>query len=267
MFQVGITAPGARFNCSTIDAIAPAAETGVDGIEFFDWEGTDLEAVATKAADNDLDIFGTLAAGAGSTIGDESAPALVRPGDHEEVVRDIERSIEATARFDGSTLIVTVGPEQSDLDRTVQHLAIVDALRAVAPVAEANDVTVVVEPLNVRVDHPGYYLRTTGEGVEIVDAVDSSHVKLLFDVYHQQITEGDVIRRMRDADEYIGLVHIADNPGRHEPGTGELNYLRIFEAIAELEFSGYVSFEFSPTESPDNVFRDVLDLANQARDR
>jgi hydroxypyruvate isomerase len=266
VFRLGITAPGNWFDCSTVEAVERAAAVGVDGIEFFDWEGTDLDALRSASDDHGVEVFGTLSAGAGSNIDDRDAPAMVRPDDRERAVEDVRRSIEAAADLGCSTLIVTVGPDQPDLDEATQHNAIVRVLREVAPDAEDAGVTVVPEPLNVRVDHPGYYLTSSDEGYEIVEAVDSPAVKLLFDVYHQQITEGDVIRRFRRHAEHVGLVHVADNPGRHEPGTGELDYERIFEAIADAGYDGYVSCEFEPTGDPDEAFRDVVATANRARD-
>jgi hydroxypyruvate isomerase len=169
------------------------------------------------------------------------------------------------SEFGGDSLVVTVGQDQRDLEEAVQQNAIVRVLRDVAPHAEDQGVTVVAELLNTRVDHPGYFLTTTGQGAEIVEAVDSPDVKILYDVYHQQITEGDVIRRFQNNVDAIGHVHIADNPGRNEPGTGELNYDRIFEAIADTDYDGYVSCEFSPTGDPDAVFADIVEMANRAR--
>ncbi len=91
-----------------------------------------------------------------------------------------------------------------------------------APTAEAHSITIVPEPLNTRVDHSGYFLRTADQGFEIVTAVDSQNVELLYDVYHQQITEGNSVQTMTELIDLIEHVHIADVLGYHEPGTGEL---------------------------------------------
>jgi hydroxypyruvate isomerase len=130
----------------------------------------------------------------------------------------------------------------------------------VAPDAEEAGVTLVLEPLNTAVDHPGYYLTSTAEGIEIVEEVGSPSVQLLYDVYHQQITEGNVIDTITDHVEHIGHIHIADVPGRHEPGTGELNYANVFDAIDDADYEGYVGCEFSPTGDPDAAMADVLEL-------
>jgi hydroxypyruvate isomerase len=268
MFQFGITAPASSFGVdSTVEGIERAAAVGAEGIEFFDLEGADLDTIQAAGEEHDVEVFGSLAVGAGANIMDEDDPCLVRPEYRDRAVEDVTRSIDMVAEFGGSSLVVTVGQDQRDLEEAVQQNAIVRALRAVAPHAEEQGVTVVPELLNTRVDHPGYFLTTTGQGVEIVEAVDSPNVKILFDVYHQQITEGDVIRRFRNNVDAIGHVHMADNPGRAEPGTGELNYERIFEAIADTGYEGYVSCELSPRGDPDEVFADIASMADRARSR
>lgn len=265
MFRFGITAPGARFDCSTVEGVEYAAACGVDGIEFYNPDDVDFSALEAAAVDHGIEVFGTLAGGAGSNNGFPDQPAITDPQDHATAVADIEASIETASEIGCEVLVVTVGPDQERIDRATQHNAIVRVLREVATTAEAHGVTIVLEPLNRRVNHPGYYLTTSTEGVSLIEAVNSPRVKLLFDVYHQQITEGDVIRRLREYSEYIGHIHIADNPGRHEPGTGELNYEAILGAIADLDYDGYVSCEFQLRGEPEEVFRRLVDMADEAR--
>ena len=118
-----------------------------------------------------------------------------------------------------------------------------------------------VEPLNSAVDHPGYFLTSSYEGYDILEAVDSPNVKLLYDVYHQQITEGNVIQNVTDHIDLIGHVSVADVPGRHEPGTGELNYENVFSALDDAGYEGYVGLEFSPTGDSAEAIKDVRSLA------
>lgn len=264
MFEIGLTVP-AVFGDSTVKGIERAAAAGAEGVEFFDWESADAEVLSEAAEEYDIEIYGTLAAGAGRTIMDAGTASLADPGSHETAVTDLERSIEAAADLGCTTLITTVGQDNEAIDDATQRSAIVSALRTVAPLAESCNVTLVVEPLNVRVDHPAYFLTTTDAGVAVVDAIDSPNVKLLYDVYHQQITEGDVIRRLKRQIAHIGHIHIADNPGRREPGTGELDYGQIFTAIAETDYDGYVSGEFYPDDDPDAAAREFVALADEAR--
>lgn len=261
MYDVGLTAPEGAFDCAPAAVAERVAATGADGFEFWGWEEADLDAVTDAAAEHGVEAFGTLAAGAGSTIMDPDAPSLANPESHDRAVRDLERSIEAAGTAGIGQVVATVGQRDPTLDRSTQQRAVARALRAVAPAAENAGVTVVVEPLNTRVDHPGYFLTTTDQGVDLIDAVGSPNVKLLFDVYHQQITEGDVIRRIRRHVDAIGHIHVADNPGRGPPGTGELAYERIFDAIAETGYDGYVSAECFFEDDPEPTFSEFVSLA------
>jgi len=253
----------ARDGESIPDGIERAVDLGVDAVEFFDWEGADLDAVQQTASEQGVHIAGVLAGGAGSTIEDQDAPALVDPDDHDTAVADLERSLEAAADLDADVLIVTVGPDQDGLDRNTQRGAIEAVLESVGPTAESVGVTVVVEPLNTHVDHPGYFLTDSETAFEITRAVDSDAVQVLYDVYHQQITEGDIIRTVTDNIDAIGHVHVADTPGRHEPGTGELDYANIFDALDETGYAGYVGLEFfsaSDGTDMDEAIRSTLAL-------
>ena len=147
--------------------------------------------------------------------------------------------------------------------REVQHRAIVDVFRAVADEAERKDVTLGIEPLNVSVDHPGYYLTSSREAYDIVEAIDSSSVSILFDVYHIQIAEGNVIDSISEYADRIDHYHVADVPGRHEPGTGELNYENVVRAIADTGFDGYIGCEFWPTDDPDATLEAAVELLRQ----
>ena len=111
---------------------------------------------------------------------------------------------------------------------------------------EGSEVMVVLEPLNVLVDHRGYFLSSSEESFRIIEAVGSANVKLLYDVYHQQITEGNLISTIEKNIRKIGHFHIADVPGRHEPGTGEINYANVIRKIAESEYNGFIGLEYRP---------------------
>jgi hydroxypyruvate isomerase len=124
-------------------------------------------------------------------------------------------------------------------------------LKKVAPLAEDKGVTICMELLNSKVNHPDYHCDHTAWGVQLCQRVNSPRFKLLYDIYHMQIMEGDVIRTIRDNIKYIGHFHTAGNPGRHEIGADqELNYRPIAAAIAELGYAGYFCHEYSPLKDP-----------------
>lgn len=136
------------------------------------------------------------------------------------------------------------------MERAVSITALA-GLKQIVGLAEKKNVTICMELLNSRVDHGDYMCDRTPWGVELVKQVGSPRFKLLYDIYHMQIMEGDVIRTIRDNKDYIGHYHTGGNPGRHEiDETQELNYPAIMQAIVETGYDGYVGQEFIPARDP-----------------
>ena len=136
-------------------------------------------------------------------------------------------------------------------------------LRQVAPIAESENVTIVVELLNSRIDHPDYMGDHTAFGVEVIEHVDSPHVKLLYDIYHMQIMEGNVIQTIRDHHQCIAHYHTAGVPGRHELDRNqELNWRTITQAIVDTGFTGYLAHEFIPTRDPKQSLQEAVALCS-----
>jgi len=215
---------------------------GLDVFEFWSWGGKDLDALNARRKELGL----TVAIFSCATGGE-----LVAPGSAAKFLPALNDSIAAARRLDCRRLIATVGKERADIPRAAQHANVVEALKAGAPVLEQQNMILCIEPLNLLVDHPGQYLSTSAEAFEIVDEVGSPNVKVLFDIYHQQITEGNVIHNITKNMERIGHFHVADVPGRHEPGTGEINYLNVFRAIGATSYDACLGLEMWP--AGDNV--------------
>lgn len=230
------------------ERIRRAGATGVEAVEFWDWREKDLPALEAAAADAGVDIVGCTAGG-----------VLTDPETAEEAVETVRESIDAAAAIGCPTLILTTGPDQDGYSWREQRENVVEILSAVAPAAEEADVTLALEPLNTAVDHPGYFLTTAADGFAIVDDVNSSHVTLLYDVYHQQVTEGNIIATLTDRIDDVGHIHVADVPGRREPGTGEINYDNVLSAIDDAGYDGYVGCEFRPSGHPDDAVQAALD--------
>ena len=115
---------------------------------------------------------------------------------------------------------------------------------------ESSEITLVIEPLNEQVDHAGYYLVRSDEAFQIIDEVESSHVKVIYDIYHQQISEGHLIHNITTNIDKIAHFHAAGNPGRNEVTRGEINYPEVLAAIRETEFAGFIAFEYWPDKEP-----------------
>lgn len=175
---------------------------------------------------------------------------LNRLDQHDRIVTEIHNSILQAQKLGIQNLICFSG-NRAGLDDPEGIKVTAAGLARVAPLAEEAGVTLVLELLNSKVDHPDYQADHTSWGVKVCQAVSSPRVKLLYDIYHMQIMEGDIIRTIRAAHEMIGHYHTAGNPGRNElDGTQELYYPAILQAIKETGFAGYIAHEFVPKGDP-----------------
>ncbi len=183
---------------------------------------------------------------------------LNNPANHDRIEREIRENIALAQEWGCPVLICFSGNRHGASDE--EGIAVTAAgLARVAHDAEAAGVTLAVELLNSRVDHPGYQCDHTSWGVQMIEQVNSPAVKLLYDVYHMQIMEGDVIRTIAAQHQHFAHYHVAGNPGRHEPDASqELNYPPIYRAIADAGFRGYVGMEFVPRGEPVAALRDAL---------
>ena len=196
--------------------------------------------------------------GGGGTITD----GLNDPANHHEIVRNLEQSLPKAARAGVPNVIAFFGNRRGMRDAEgIDNCAAV--LKRVAPVAERENVTIVVELLNSKVNHPDYHGDRTAFGVEVMKRVDSPRVKLLYDIYHMQIMEGNVIQTIRENQQHISHYHTAGVPGRHElDANQELNWRSITQAIIDTGFTGYVAHEFIPTRDPMTSLREVVTLCD-----
>lgn len=175
---------------------------------------------------------------------------LCDPKFHDTALEKINAAIEATSAEGWRNVIVFSGNGRG-IDRRTGLKNCVDALRKIIPVAEKAGVTLQMELLNSKVDHGDYMCDNSNWGVELVKRVASDNFKLLFDIYHMQIMEGDIIRTIQKNHPYYGHYHTAGNPGRHELDRNqELFYPPIAKAIAETGFDGFLAHEFIPTGDP-----------------
>ncbi len=173
-----------------------------------------------------------------------------RKENHEKLERETRENIEKAAAAKAPNVIVMSGNRRGMSDEEAKDNC-ATGLTRLKSLAEDKGVTMCLELLNSKVDHKDYQCDHTAWGVDVVKRVNSPRMKLLFDIYHMQIMEGDVIRTIRDNIQHIGHFHTGGVPGRHElDDTQELNWRAIAKAIADLNFQGYVAHEFVPTRDP-----------------
>jgi len=244
------------------DAMALLSRLGYDAYEMFDWRNaSQLESFVTERKKYPALACATLVANKGV---EARGCGLVNPRERDGFLRELNLSIEAAKKVDCKRLVVLTGNELGGMPRSEQMANAVSVLREAAPILEKNGMTAVVEVLNTYVDHAGYFLYYVRDGAELVDRVGSPSVKILFDIYHVQIMEGNLINNIRSNIARIGHFHVGDVPGRHEPGTGEINYRNVFKAIYELgdRFSGYVALEYGRVAPLEENLAAVRKLAN-----
>ena len=196
--------------------------------------------------------------GGGGTIRD----GLNNPANHDRMVGSLTETMPKAVALGVPNLITFFGNRQGRTDHeAIDHC--VSALNRLKEPAEKYGITICVELLNSKVDHADYHGDRTPFGVEIVSAVNSPRIKLLYDIYHMQIMEGDVIRTIRSHHQHIAHYHTGGVPGRNElDDTQELQYATICRAIAETGFKGYLAHEFVPRRDPLTSLREAVALCD-----
>ncbi len=235
------------FKGSHVEQIEQIAAAGFPAFETLGcggWE--DKEAVRRRCEE-----LGVACGAVGGGMGTISDWGPNDPENHPRFVQAVKVAIQQAKAIGSKRVLSLSGPARAGVSKEEQMDALVKAGRLVAPLLEEAGLVMVWETLNVLVNHPGYFLVYSADGSELVKRTDRPHVKFLFDIYHQQISEGNLIANIKKYIGEIGHFHFADNPGRHEPGTGEINYKNVFKAIYETGYRDIVACEFGkikPTE-------------------
>jgi hydroxypyruvate isomerase len=232
------------------------SDAGYRGFEFGDWRAQDARRINTIKNQLGLECVCLV----GNRGVNPKGMGLCDPSEREGFLAEIRQSIVAAQRFESSKIVVLTGYRVAHLSRQDQHESIVEGLKRGAAVAEAHGITLIVEPINTLAkveplnptgdNHADYFLDTTREAVEIIRKVDSPFVKVLYDLYHAQIMEGNLIETIREHIAQFAHIHVADVPGRQEPGTGEIHFGNVFRAIAATGYQGYIGMEYVPKADP-----------------
>lgn len=232
-----------------IDRIGKAAAAGFSAVEFWNWAGKDMGAIKEASEKAGIPVAVCLVGTLDAARAGQYAKGKMLAKENARIYAEmVEETMQAARPLGIRTLIATTGQALEGVDRQKQQEAVVECLHAAVPALEKGGFTIVLEPLNTLVDHKGYYLDTSKQALEILRQVGSPNVKLLYDVYHMQLMEGNLINAISENVDMIGHIHIADVPGRHEPGSGEINYKNLFQAISASGYAGYVGCEYGPTK-------------------
>ena len=174
---------------------------------------------------------------------------IANPQAQDKFLADLTRLVPIAEQLECPGIIVLSGDRVEGLPREAHHQSCIESLKRAAEIADKRNLTLLLENIDQE-ENPKYYLTSVAEGFEIIRQVNHPRVKFLYDFYHEQISEGNLIGKLEKNIEQVGLVHVADVPGRHEPGTGEINYASIYRKLAQLNYRGYVAMEFEPAGDP-----------------
>ena len=193
--------------------------------------------------------------------------SLCNPADRDALVAELRATLPVMERLACPAIILLTGNTVPGMSDEAQAQSCVDGLRALAAVVEGKKIN--GEPVRVLLENidpeenPKYFLTSVAKGFEIVKAVGHPQVQFCYDLFHEQIAEGNLIEKLEKNIEHVGLVHVADVPGRHKPGTGEINYQNIFRKLIELKYNCVIAMEFIPTGDPVEELATAAKLALQ----
>ncbi len=236
---------------------AAAKKAGFKYCEFWTWKNRDWGGVKKAIADSGMRI---------SAFSGDDAYSLINPAENSLYVDFLKQSIGKAKEIDCRYLVVHSDALEKDgsakeigmtLSDETRFLNMYKVLKNIAPFAEEAEVTLVLEPLNTRAEetrsHKNYFLDSPEPAFELTRQVGSANIKVLFDIYHMQLMAGNLINTLRKNIDQLGYIHLADVPGSHEPGTGELNCRNILKALDSMEYTGFVGFELLPSETDEKA--------------
>jgi hydroxypyruvate isomerase len=245
--------------------LAKVAEAGYSNVElvgeYAKWSREDF--ARANDARKRLGIRFDATAGLPHGIGDPSA--------RDAFLSDLKEALKPMEALDCPAMIVLSGNTVPGLSRDAQHKSCIDGLKQAVAMVEGKQidgkpVRLLLECIDQE-ENPRYFLQSAAEAIEIVRAVNHPQVQFLYDLFHEQIAEGNLIEKLEKHIDVIGLIHVADVPGRHEPGTGEINYANVYRKLAELKYRYIVAMEFRPTGDAVQALRAAREMVRSSTAR
>ncbi len=251
---------------SLAQQLEKVAAAGYPGYEFGDWRASDPKQIVPLQRRLGLECVCLVGNKGVNPVG----MGLVDPRERDGFLAEIAASAEAAERFETKAMVVLSGFRVPGMSREAMHASMVEGLKRAHDIVAKRGITMFVEvintlakiePLNPKGDnHSRYFLDRTPEAFDMVREVGSPYFRILYDLYHVQIMEGNLIETIRANVAAIGHIHVADVPGRHEPGTGEIHFPNVFRAIRDSGYKGYIGMEYIPSKDAMQTLRDVKRL-------
>lgn len=231
------------------EAMKRIAALGFDACETYAWKGLDLAEVRRVSEGTGVELMSICT----------TDFRINQPAARASVLDGIRETCEAACVL-GVRRMITQGGQDTGEPRAVQHAAIRETLTEAAPILASYGVTLMLEPLNPIVDHKGTYLTHSAEAFDLVREAGSPFVRVVFDIYHQQITEGNIVPNILNNLDLIAHLHAAGHPGRHELQDGESNYRFIFDAVDRAGYTGACGLEYGPRMPAEESLREARRL-------
>jgi hydroxypyruvate isomerase len=223
-----------------VEMVAAAGYNGIELVgEFQKWSSEETSRMMARMRSLGLVVDAMSGVKAGFAVPDDSA----------EFLKQMDAQIHSAKELECPQIILLSGKHVDGVDPKTQRQTAVDNLKRAADLAAKSDLQIVIEPIDP-LENPPIFLTTVTDGFEIVREVGRSNVKVLYDFYHEQRAFGNLIEKLEDNIDWVGLVHVADVPGRHEPGTGEIDYTNIYRKLAALKYDKFIAMEYYPTTEP-----------------
>ena len=236
------------------DRITEAKKYGADAIEFWKWTNKDIDLIAK--ADIPVSIFNIDSTD--ERLSYDLSRGILNAGRKEDLMKALLESIPVYKKLDAHAMIVLIGEHAEPNAENV-----IECLNFVKPVLEKENVTLIVEPLN-NIDRQGYSMPYVTPVFDIVRKVNSPNVKVLYDIYHQHMMKDFSLSEIKKNIDIIGHFHVADCPGRHQPGTGEVDYVSIISEIMHTDYDGYIGLEYRATVPDGETFGFVDEVKRNA---
>ena len=243
-----------------LDRFQAAKDDGFEFVEFWSWTDKDLDAVKAAAEAAGIGISG---------FNGDAELSLIDPAQKTDYLEFLKKSVAAAQKTGARSVTIhsnglgeggLVINDYRDLSDTVKLCAMFGTLMECAKIAEESGIQMNLEPLNVTTDHVGNYLQTTRMAAEMTRLIGSPKLKVLYDAYHMQLNEGSLCDNIRRYADQLGHIHVADAPGRHEPGTGEINYAKVLSCLEESGYTGLIGFELIPETSTLEAVKAIMKL-------
>lgn len=228
------------------ERFALAKSSGVDAVEFWKWSNKDLNKIQSNLKSNKLSVSVFNLDSQDEKLSADLSRGILNAGRVDDFLSALKETIPVYKALNAEALIVLIG-EILDIPYDEQINNIIRCLEAAVPLLKKENVNLVVEPLN-NIDRKNYFLPRAKEVLEILRKVDCKNIKILLDLYHEQLMAGNLINTINENIDLIGHIHVADAPGRHEPGTGEINYSNVFKALKNNNYKKCIGFEFRSTK-------------------